>query len=248
MNLVIKAGIFFFRWRDTLFSLIFLAGLYLLSISEKTFLFHFIGNFKEDLIFSALGFIFVVIGIGIRAITIGYIYIKRAGLNKKIHAEQLFKEGLFSHCRNPLYLGNLFVVTGAIISLNIYLYWIVILPLFYFIYYSIIRAEEEFLKNKFKEEYINYIKDVPRLIPGNLNRFPESFKNLNFSLKRVIKVEHSTQFLVFFTILLINILKFRFRYNISWENPYFQIIYFIMILLIIYQITAAILKRKGKLD
>jgi len=248
MNFLIKLGNFFFRWRDTLFSLIFLMGLLILTSPNKLWIFNAVGNLKEDIILSILGFFLILIGILIRSITIGYIYIKRAGINKRIHAEKLFKEGLFAHLRNPLYLGNLFIVTGGIFILNIYLFWFFVLPLFYFIYYCIIKAEEEFLKNKFKEEYQDYLNSVPRLIPRNLSHFPDSFKNLTFSFKRVFKVEHSTHFLVFITIILIHIFKFHFRYNFDWNHSFFLFLYLIGIILIFYQIIMVILKRKGKLN
>jgi hypothetical protein len=99
-----------------------------------------------------------------------------------------------------------------------------------------------------KQEYLEYLNQVPRLFLGNFHLFPDSFKNLNFSLKRVIKVEHSVQFLVLFTIVLTNILKFHFRYNINWDNEFLIVLYIILVILIIYQILASILKRLGKLD
>lgn len=246
--MIVKMGNFFFRWRDTLFSLILLFGLYLLTLESQYWFNMRWGNFREDVIFSLIGFLLILIGIIIRSLTIGYIYIKRAGVNKTIHANQLFTEGLFAHSRNPLYLGNLFIVTGAIISINLYLFWFLILPLFYFIYYSIIKAEEDFLEKKFKNEYKNYMERVPRLIFGNFHLFPESFKNLNFSLKRVIKVEHSVHFLVFLTIALINLFKFHFRYHFEFNHDFFILIYSVIIVLIPYQILSSILKKKGKLD
>ncbi len=155
---------------------------------------------------------------------------------------------MFAHSRNPLYLGNLFIVTGGIISINIDIFWFIVLPLFYFIYYAIIKAEEDFLEKKFKEEYIEFTKEVPRLWFGNFSKFPASFKNLNFSIKRVIKVEHSTQFLILLTISLINIFKFYFRYQFSKDHTLFIMIYIFMIILFIYQITSFYLKKKGLLN
>lgn len=246
--MIVKIGNFFFRWRDTLFSLIILLGLYLLTFNNQYWFILRFGNFREDIILSIIGLIFILTGIIIRSITIGYIYIKRAGINKKIHADELFTEGLFSHSRNPLYVGNLFIVTGAIISMNLYLFWFIVLPLFYFIYYAIIKAEENFLENKFKDKYKKYMESVPRLIFGNFHLFPESFKNLNFSIKRVIKVEHSVQFLVLFTLALINIFKFYFRYHFDYNHTFFIIIYISIIVLLLYQILSSLLKKKGKLD
>lgn len=246
--MIIKMGHFFFRWRDTIFSFFILFGLYLLTLNQEYWFNARFGHMREDIIFSILGFLFIFIGIIIRSITIGFFYIKRAGINKKIHAEKLFTEGLFSHSRNPLYLGNLFIVTGAVLSFNLYLFWFFMLPLFYFIYYAMIRAEENFLYNKFQGEYINYMQKVPRLFFGNFHLFPKSFEKLTFSFKRIVKVEHSVQFLVFFITSLINLFKFHFRYHFRYDHVFFFIIYFFIIILILYQIISNQLKKLGKLD
>lgn len=247
-RILILLGNFFFRWRDTIFSLILFFGFFSLTKNSDFFLFFYFGDFKIDILFSILGFIFIIIGVFIRMITIGFIYIKRAGVQKKIYAEVLFQKGLFSHSRNPLYLGNLFVVTGIIISINQYLFWFVILPLFYFIYFCIIKAEEDFLSKKFKEDYLNYYKNVPRLFFGNFSLFPESFKDLEFSFKQVVKVEHSSHFLILLSLVIINLLKFHFRYSLQWNHPFFYFLFFIFSILVIYQVISYFLKINGYLD
>ena len=66
----------------------------------------------------ALGIAVCVLGQLIRAVVIGLAYIKRGGIDKQVYAESLVTNGIFAHCRNPLYVENalillkLFVIHG----------------------------------------------------------------------------------------------------------------------------------------
>ncbi len=246
--LIVKLGNVFFRWRDTLFSLVILSGIVIIIYNQNTLLTGWFGDFETDFYFTINGFIFIIVGIFIRAITIGFIYIKRAGIQKKIHADELFQEGLFAHTRNPLYLGNTFILIGSVLTINLYLFWFVILPLFFFIYYSIIKAEEDFLYKRFSEKYIQYKNRVPRFFPSNFDKFPASFQNLYFSLKRVIKTEHPTQSIILLIFFLITIIKFYYRYQIDFSYIMMKIILILLIFVILYYTVSHILKQKKKLE
>lgn len=241
-KIFINLGNFFFRWRDTLFTLILMFGLYSLTITSCDLFFYFNGK-EWDIFFSFVGFLLILIGVFIRIFTIAFIYIKRAGIQKKIYADTLFQDGLFAHSRNPLYLGNLFIVTGIILSFNVLLLWFFFLPLFYFIYFCIIKAEEHFLMNQFGDRYKDYVEKVPRLFFANLSELPDSFKNLQFSFRQVIKVEHSSHFLIFLSWILINLLKFHYRYSYEWNDTAFYFLYVFLGIVVIYQIFSYFYKK-----
>jgi len=58
---------------------------------------------------------------------------------------------------------------------------VVISSLIFWIYYErIIFMEEDFLRNKFKEHYLNWANNVPPLSPNLKNGNPQSY---NFHLK-----------------------------------------------------------------
>ena len=59
-----------------------------------------------------VGLLMVMIGQGLRILTIGLVYIVRGGRKRRIYAKKLVTDGLFSHCRNPLYVGNILIVIG----------------------------------------------------------------------------------------------------------------------------------------
>lgn len=248
-TLMITIGNFFFRWRDTAFSLILFGGLILISTPLPDYwITGWFGDLETDQLLSLIGAGLVLLGIFVRALVIGFIYVKRAGDRKKIHADELFQDGLFRHTRNPLYVGNLLVVTGAIFTVNLSLFWFIVLPFFFFVYYCIIFAEEDFLLKQFGHKYTEYMSKVNRLWPGNLLGLNSSFKGLTFKFRRVVKVEHASTSLTLFSVIIVNLLKFRFRYSIGFDTD-LQVGFIICLaLVIIYFSTAATLKKMKRLE
>lgn len=87
---------------------------------------------------------------------------------RKVGARELVSWGLYSHTRNPLYIGNLLLWVGAVWmaggAYQSYLYGLILL--FFAIQYALIIAlEEGKLLELFGEEYQAYCAGVPRIIP-----------------------------------------------------------------------------------
>ena len=243
-KIMLFIGNFFFRWRDTAFTLIFLTAFAMLILHPE----HKVGDFQIEIVATLIGFLFLAAGQFARAITIGLAYIKRGGLNKQIYAETLVRRGMFAHCRNPLYLGNLLIVTGAIFVLNMPLYYLVALPFFYFIYISITLAEENYLKDQFGPEYEDYLKSVNRFIPGNFQKWAESTKDMSFTWKRLIKKEHGTFAVVFSANTLFTILKLHYRYGMEMTSHISMALWIFFGAIGLFQIVSAIMKRRGMLE
>ncbi|MCE9597005.1 MAG: isoprenylcysteine carboxylmethyltransferase family protein [Spirochaetia bacterium] len=238
---VLAFGNFFFKWRDTAFSLIFLAAFFSAGIALLN-----PDGYNGDVLTSIAGLVLALAGQFVRAITIGYAYIKRGGLNKKIYAETLQNRGVFAHTRNPMYLGNLLLVTGAMVSINNLAFYILALPLFYFIYYSIIAAEEDFLGKKFGNDYERYKSEVRnRILPGNLSKWSATVSEMEFSWKRLIRKEHGSMVVIFGGLCLYNITKYHLRYEIPLVA--FQGLWIAFACLMVFQIISEILKRTGRL-
>src|SRR5690606_30338946 len=156
--MMIQIGDFFFKYRNYLF--IFL---YLLLFIPSPFIFDeatFGPNFYYYPLFIGLGV--TVLGQLIRGATISLAYIVRGGKDKKVYADQLVTNGIFAHCRNPLYVGNILMLIGVGILVNSLLYLLVFIPLFLFIYQAIVLAEERFLSHKFGSQFDAYAKRVHR--------------------------------------------------------------------------------------
>lgn len=80
----------------------------------------------------------------------------------------LITNGPFALVRNPLYIGNFFIVFGFAVYGGVL--WVIALTVMAFIfqYYFIVKFEESLLLEKFGEEYAQYCNNVPAFIPKRL--------------------------------------------------------------------------------
>lgn len=186
---MIQIGNFFFKYRNLLFIILYLL---LFIPSPKLFSEEMFGE-KYYLFPIVLGLIITVSGQLIRGVTIGLAYIIRGGKDKKVYAEGLVTEGIFSHVRNPLYVGNILMLLGVGILANSLIYTFVIMPLFLFIYQAIVLAEENFLRGKFGQAFDDYTQKVHRWIP-NLSGIGKTLSSMEFKWKRWLTKEYNTQF------------------------------------------------------
>ncbi len=138
-------------------------------------------------------------GLVVRVYTVGHTPKNTSGRNTKQGqvADTLNTTGIYSIVRHPLYVGNLLMWLGPAI-LTGHLWFIVAFALFYWVYYErIMYAEEQFLRRKFGEEYLQWAEKVPAFIP-KLKGFKKS--DLPFSWRKVFKKEKNgllAMFLIF---------------------------------------------------
>ena len=110
-----------------------------------------------------------------------------------MYAARLVQEGVFAHCRNPLYLGNLLILAGVGLASNSMLFALIGMPFFVYAYRAIIAAEESYLREKFGEEFEAYCKRVNRMVP-NFRGVRESMRNAGFHWRRLIAKEYQTPY------------------------------------------------------
>ena len=114
---------------------------------------------------SCIGLAIALLGLGIRIGTIGLQYIIRGGKDHQVFADRLVTGGLYSHVRNPMYLGNAFLLAGIAIASNSWVFAVGGIAIGVAVHVGIIGAEENFLSGKFGSEYEDYRRRVPRLVP-----------------------------------------------------------------------------------
>lgn len=178
-----------FRWRSYI-PLIFL-GLVVFAMSENT-----ASSYEETIAFS-WGLISIAIsyfGLCVRISTIGYTPANTSSrsTNEQV-AEVLNTSGAYSIVRNPLYVGNFFMGFGVVFFVQHWWLLIIYVLIFWLYYERIIFAEEEFLRKKFKSEFISWSSVTPAFIP-DLVRYRKA--DIGFSLKTVIRREHNAFFSV----------------------------------------------------
>jgi protein-S-isoprenylcysteine O-methyltransferase Ste14 len=179
---MVKIGNFFFHYRNYLFPFF-----YLLLFVPSPLIFE---DFRLAIL---VGGTIALMGQATRWTTIGLIYIIRGGKDRQVYAEKLVTEGLFSHSRNPMYVGNVLMLLGTGILANSLFFFLIVTPFFVFVYQAIIRAEENFLQNKFGIEFDQYMNKVNRWVP-NLKGISNTFSNSEFKGRRVLLKEYNTTF------------------------------------------------------
>jgi protein-S-isoprenylcysteine O-methyltransferase Ste14 len=188
---MVKLGNFLYHYRNFLFPVFYC----LLFIPSKKV-------FENLWVPIVIGFLIALTGQSIRVLTIGLAYIIRGGKNRMPYAEGLVTEGMFSHCRNPLYAGNILIIVGLGIMSNSFFFIAVMIPVFLFIYQAIVRAEENYLGQKFGEGFENYKRDVHRWIP-RLSGLKETVSSMQFNWMRVILKEYNSTFIWMFGAILL---------------------------------------------
>ena len=237
---MIKIGDFFFKYRNWLFIVLYLL-LFIPSpplFSEQWFGPHF---YLWPIV---TGLVVTITGQLTRGLTIGLAYIIRGGKDGKVYAEDLVTGGIFQHCRNPLYVGNILMLFGVGILSNSLLYMIVVMPIFLFIYHTIVLAEENFLGNKFGEEFKKYCSQVNRWLP-NLKGFSVTLRSMSFHWKRWLIKEYNTQYVWLTGITLILLFRYPLLTDHN-DNRRNMLLAIILPLLLVYYLSIRYLKKSGK--
>lgn len=237
---MIAIGNFFFKYRNNLFIILYLL---LFLPSPPIFSREQLGP-NYYLYPVILGLLVTFSGEIIRGITIGLAYIIRGGRDKKVYAETLVTEGIFRHCRNPLYVGNILMLLGVGILANSLIYVGIVMPVFLFIYQAIVLAEENFLRNKFGTQFDAYCSRVNRWLinPAGIS---ETFKDMRFNYKRWLLKEYNT--LLVWLIGIVAILIFKYPEIVP--EPDSRVAIFAVIVLVLGALYGYVryLKKSGKM-
>lgn len=232
MHLKSKIGKFLFKYRS--FTPIPLIILIFLFLAPKNY------NGK-NLLLAIIGLSFVILGEGLRIISVGYSFPGTSGRESYLRADNLNSSGIYSIVRNPLYIGNIFIYSGLLITYSNFAALIIFDLLLIIQYYFIINFEENYLKKKFGEDYKNYCKKTRRIIPGLKNVKKPDYK---FNLLRVLFSENDSIFNSLFLFFIILIYKEKiFSGELSDLGSAYIVIVSILILLYIWIKFA---KRKRK--
>ena len=197
-----KQGQWLFRWRS--YIPLIIIPIFILSLQTPEQLEQIAGDTIED-IYEMICFFIAFIGLGIRCITVAFVPKGTSGRNtKKQKAKRLNTTGMYSITRNPLYLGNFFIILGIVMFTQSLLAIITIILVFWIYYERIIFAEEQFLQKKFGKKFLQWANNTPIFIPNFKNyRAPD----LSFSLKNIFKREYTGFFIIILTFTVVEILE-----------------------------------------
>jgi len=147
------------------------------------------GSHRLDQLWEILCLLISFIGLTIRALTVGYAPKGTSGRNttKGQVARVLNTTGMYSIVRHPLYLGNFMIWLGVSLLLRLWWFSLICILIFWLYYERITFAEEEFLRKKFGDAYLDWAKRTPAFYPKFRNwQRPQ----LPFSFRTVVKREY----------------------------------------------------------
>jgi protein-S-isoprenylcysteine O-methyltransferase Ste14 len=239
-RLMVSIGNFFFRWREILFPAVQVALVF--GFAPRPWR----GFAGRDDLADALGIAVILLGQALRAAVIGFAYIKRGGQDRRIHADDLVTNGLFAHCRNPLYVGNLLILSGLFLVHGSP--WVIGLGIgfFAFAYLAITLAEERFLAGRFGEVYDDYCRRVPRFLPDprGLGR---TLEGMTFDWAKVVRKEYGATFAWVTMLVLILTWESRGRLDPAAFQARIVVLAAVWGLALLGYATARALKKRGAL-
>lgn len=179
---MVAIGNFLFRTRNWLFPLFILAVFIPFRPSDELF--------SSSQVKVIIAIVVVALGLIVRASVVGFAYIKRGGLQKKVYADNLVTDGIFGVVRNPLYVGNVLIYIGLFIMHGHPVTMAVGIIAFLFAFQCIVLAEEAFLRGKFGPGFDDYCTDVPRWLP-KLDKLGGSIEGMRFNVQRTVFYEYT---------------------------------------------------------
>lgn len=180
-----KQGNYLFKYRGTLPLAIVCTGI-LLDFDSRLSLYktmNTLGFRSYELLCLAVA----LTGLFIRIVTVGYTPEGTSGRNTdQQEAASLNTSGMYSMVRHPLYLANFFMWLGACLMIYNFSFTIIIILIFWIYYERIMFAEEQFLRRKYGEVYLNWASKTPTFIPRFRNW---SSPSLSFNYRKVLRQE-----------------------------------------------------------
>lgn len=197
---IVALGNFVFRYRDYLAPLAIVLVVLLTSPHPAW------GNARLDVWLDVIGLCVAACGQALRALVIGLAYIQRGGKNKRIAGDRLVTDGVFAHCRHPLYVGNFLLISGLLLIWNTPGAYVGAGGLIALALFAMAYAEEAFLQRKFGTEYAAYAANVNRFVP-DLRGIGHTMERFAFDWKRVVRKDYTTAFMWTTTALLLIVLE-----------------------------------------
>ncbi len=228
-----KQGNWLFRWRSY-FPLLGIPIL-LIALRNSDYIEKIFGDLAStfwDIISIFISFL----GFCARFVTAGYVSGGTSGRNTKTQiADALNTTGMYSIVRNPLYLGNFTIILGLALFIQVWWFALLIWLGFWIYYERIIFAEEEFLRKKFGNAFLEWAKETPIFFPKFSNWKKPS---LPFSVRTAIRREFPTFFAAAVSFIALEvaadlITEKEFKINWVWASVFSAgcVIYLILYLL-----------------
>ena len=113
-------------------------------------------------------------------------------------------------------------------------------------YMAIIMAEENYLTDKFGEEYIEYCRNVNRFMP-NLSGIRKTIGSMTFNWRRLIVKEYGTTYMWIICMILLIMKNQYTRYGREVNRTVLLFLFLLFIFVTLLYAVARYLKKSGRL-
>jgi protein-S-isoprenylcysteine O-methyltransferase Ste14 len=194
-----KQGNWLFRWRS------YLPLIMIIIVFLGMGHFEYPGHSeKYDDIWEIICMFISFSGVGIRFFTVGYTPEGTSGTNtRKQIADSLNTVGMYSVVRHPLYLGNFIIWFGLSAFFHLWWFSLIVTLIFWLYYEKIMFVEEEFLREKFGDNYSQWAEKTPAFIP-DMRKWSSS--DMAFSFRKAVKNEYKSIFAIIVAFLILEII------------------------------------------
>lgn len=180
----VVSGQWLFRWRSylpLLLALLLVPAVWVYTSPT--------GSAYWDQVWELGCFAVALFGLAIRCFAVGYSREGTSGRNTHSQrADALNTDGLYSVVRNPLYIGNYFMMLGPCLFVHVWWVWVIYTLLFWLYYERIVMTEEDYLHKKFGADYERFADNTPAFFP-RLSRWRKP--QFPFSMRVVLSREYS---------------------------------------------------------
>jgi protein-S-isoprenylcysteine O-methyltransferase Ste14 len=214
-DMMVKQGNWLFRYRSYL-------PLILMAFAISCMWFYKANYTTETTLYDLFCFLLALGGEAVRITAVGFAADGTSGRNTKRQiADEINQTGIYSLFRHPLYLGN-FIIWLSIALLTRIWWLVIIFTALYWLYYErIILAEENFLEEKFGDDFSSFAGRVNVLIPRINGYIPNKYV---FRPCRVLRKENSTVYGIIVVFTLFELLRNFFAEKLVFLQAHWVII------------------------
>ena len=115
-------------------------------------------------IFNFLGLFLIIVSPIIFFSSRNAFYAHNENLLPQTDTDKIIKTGIYAYSRNPIYLSFVLFHLGMFLTFENTMYFLSSIGLFFWLNNYVIKEEEDFLKDKFKEDFTRYCKSVKKWI------------------------------------------------------------------------------------
>jgi protein-S-isoprenylcysteine O-methyltransferase Ste14 len=176
-------GNWLFRWRSYLPLLLVPFAILPMALRHT----EFGGSRETDFIAELVCLGISLAGLVVRMLSVGYSAAGTSGRNTREQvANYLNTRGMYSIFRHPLYVGNILMAAGVFLFSKNWGFAVAGILAYWIFYERIAAAEEQYLQEKFGDQYRSWAERTPYMFP----RFSLwSTEGLHFSLRKAIRGE-----------------------------------------------------------